>query len=111
MPTFNKNRYGPQHTFCVDNVALTISHMRIISLSIHGLVHKDIAIVLGVETATISAHCNRIYNRLREKLDLKEGKRNNTIVNMWAIKNGFKEGGFYNDIFLFDGITNHPFTT
>ena len=78
----------------------TESHMRVISLAVHGLQRKEMADVLGLSEATIGSYLDRISKELRLS--------GITRIAVFALKNGFDEEGRYKGEYLFDNYTELP---
>lgn len=105
----NKKNCGPQPMFMADEIELTICHMRIISLNQDCVTRKDMCNILGVAIHTIDSHFNHVYTALKLKEKLPSDAKLATALLKWSMKHGFRDGGYFQDTFLFDGVAKHPF--
>lgn len=79
---------------------LTKAQARVVSLTLHGLIRKQIANLLGISTHTVNKHIENVYKEL--------GINDCKLVIGWAYDNKFDRQGHVDSIYLFDGYENLP---
>lgn len=86
--------------FEVDGKELTLCQARIVSLLMHGLQRKQLALCLGNSHHTIDTHLDRIY----KALEINDSR----LVMLWALQHGFDLEGCLNEQYLFDNLGGLP---